>query len=86
MTKNDLLENGWVEKKSIFNFIQYEKEINGFFYTLTDMDSVDPEKIYTNLFNWVLQIDDSKHQSIASCEVDNFEHINLLSKIYNESL
>lgn len=79
ITEEILLNNGW-ERQVLFGgkLIEYEKEINGFYYTIRyEKDN--------NWFDWRLHIDNPDRESVASLEISSLEHIDLISKIYKSA-
>ena len=80
ITKNLLETLGWKKNKHFESNIykspdgRYELQYNDNFSNLCD----------ENGFGWVMHIDDSRHESLACCDVEYIEQIEALIEIYKD--
>lgn len=85
ITEELLLDNGWKKNNYKDILITYEKNINGFFYTLKKPHHYQDDEIEGgNWFDWDLHIDTNDRRSVASMEVDSLEHVDIISQIYRQ--
>lgn len=81
--KKHLIDNGWTDESYINNEIElicYKSPNKRYSLLKRPLYKEDNE----NIHYYILQIDDSKMCSLASCDVEYIEQINALIEIYKE--
>ena len=85
--KKHLIDNGWTDESYINNEIKlicYKSPNKRYSLLKRLFESNLCEEDNENIHCYILQIDDSKMCSLASCDVEYIEQINALIEIYKE--
>lgn len=85
--KKHLIDNGWTDESYINNEIElicYKSPNKRYSLLKRPLESNLCEEDNENIHCYILQIDDSKMCSLASCDVEYIEQIDALINIYKD--